>query len=85
MRTTHSYIEAHRFVTPRSTRTQTEPSREIIDNNLMNIINQRAPNRIQKLLKTKGISYEKKFEKEAKTRQEIFQRAYFKEKARILS
>ena len=40
---------------------------------------------MHKLLKTKGITYEKKIEKEAKTRQEIFQRAYFKEKARILS
>jgi hypothetical protein len=54
LQTTQSYIEAHRYITPRSTRAFTEPSHNI-DSNLMGIINDKAPNRMEKLLRKKGI------------------------------
>lgn len=50
MQTTHSYVEAHRNITPRSNRVNTEPT--AIDPAIYNIIASRSPNatRIRRLL-----------------------------------
>lgn len=55
MQTTHSYINAHRHIIPRSTRANTEPAGGI-DAAIIGIITSQSPksNRMHKLLRRKG-------------------------------
>lgn len=85
MQTTQSYIEAHRFITPRSTRAHTEPNHNI-DSNLIGIMNEKTPNRIEKLLRTKGISSpDRKRKSSVKYQAELFDKAYFRERERVIT
>ncbi len=83
LNTTHSLVQAHRFNTPKSTRAITEPTGSI-DAAIINIITSRSPNshRIHKLLRTKANPVRKSF---SKAHAEVFERAYSKERKRVMT
>lgn len=80
---THSLVQAHRFSTPKSTRAITEPARSI-DPAIINIISSRSPNshRLHKLLKMRPTPERKSV---SKTQAEVFERAYSKERKRVMT
>jgi hypothetical protein len=84
MQSTHTYIEAHRFITPHSTRANTEPTGGI-DSAIMGIISSRSPHshRIHKLLRGKATSERKG--KVTTAQAELFDRVYFRERKRVLT
>lgn len=83
LNTTHSLVQAHRFSTPKSTRIITEPA-GTIDLAIINIISSRSPNshRLHKLLRMRPTP-ERKIVNKAQT--EVFERAYSKERKRVMT
>jgi len=83
MQTAHSYIDAHRHITPRSTRASTEPAGGI-DAAIIGIITSKSPHstRMHKLLRMKGAPQRSK---SSKAQAELFDRIYDRERKRMLS
>jgi hypothetical protein len=79
---THSLVQAHRFTTPKSTRATTEPGG--IDAAIISIITSRSPNshRIHKLLRIKATPQRNSV---SKAHAEVFERAYSKERRRVMT
>jgi hypothetical protein len=73
MHTTQSYLEAHKNITPKSYRLKTEGD-QTLDRDCVLIIDDRAPNRLSKFLKTKGLS--QRWYTKSKTNSITFDRAY---------
>lgn len=82
MQATHSYIEAHRLITPKSTRARTEPSG--IDRALVGLIGSLAPQsqRLQKLLAGRPAGERRS---RSLAQAELFERVYLRERKRMLS
>lgn len=82
----HSFIDAHRKITPKSFRLKTDAD-QTIDKDCIFIIDDKAPNRISKFLRTRG--YSQRWDGKAPSRQQatatVFDKVYKKEKTKMIT